>query len=541
MINPTGDRRHEAERAALLSALLPGLGQWWSGRRRRGLLWALPALTGLAVVLAVVISVQRDGAAGLLQILVQPRWLWLLVGANGLLAVERLASVADAWWPLRRSASGSGTVWGLRATSCIVALVLVAPHVIVHVYANEALDLLDAVFADQQLPSLADREAAILAEGYLEEDLGPVITTTTAVPSTVAETTASTTRPTNLNASDLDVPDPDPIWDEGNPLGTPYTVLLAGGDFGPGRHDLRTDVMIVASLDLLAGKASLIGVSRDLANVPLPAAWADANTMHNVQTWHEDQAYVEIVAAAEAAGEEPPPQQRDPFCDCFFDRINYLHVLTSTWVRTFPDAPDPGMEALRQTLELLLGIPIDAYVLVDFAGFVDLVNAIGGVRVTVTETLDAGFSPAREGEDPVIIDVEPGVHMLDGHEALAYVRDRTGSSDGERMRRQRCMVRELAAAADAGTLLRSFPDISRAIRTSTTTTLPIDLLPAIIDALAQLDTDDIATLAVGAQFSSARNYLNLPIAEPGRVRAAVAGLLTGVAEGTTLGTADECG
>jgi LCP family protein required for cell wall assembly len=198
------------------------------------------------------------------------------------------------------------------------------------------------------------------------------------------------------------------------------------------------------------------------------------------------------------------------------------------------------MEALRQTLEVLLGIPIDAYVLVDFDGFVDLVDAIGGVRVTVTESLHEILSPAREGEDPISIDVEPGVYLLDGHQALAYVRDRTGSSDGERMRRQRCMVRELAASADAATLLRAFPAISRAIRASTTTTLPLGLLPAIIEALAELDSGDIATLAIGGQFSSQRNYLNLPIVEPDRVRAAVAELLVGLAEGTTVGSADEC-
>ncbi|HEX9977106.1 MAG TPA: LCP family protein [Acidimicrobiia bacterium] len=524
--------RHRAEQAALLSALLPGLGQWWSGRRWRGALWALPALAGLAVVFTVLFSVRRDGVTALLRILVQPRWLWLLLVANALLAVDRLASVADAWWPLRRPASGSGGVWGLRAAAAVLALVMLMPHVIVHVYAVEALGLLDTVFDDPDLPSLAEREAAILAEGFSEGDLGPTTTSTT--------TAASTTSTTPWSAP-TDVPGTDPVSSaDDNPLGSRYTVLLAGGDFGPGRHDLRTDVMIVASLDLVAGKASLIGISRDLANAPLPEAWADADTMHNVQTWHEDQAYKKIVAAAEAAGVEAPPEEHAPFCNCFYDRINYLHVLTTTWVRTFPDAPDPGMEALRQTLEVLLGIPIDAYVLVDFAGFVDLVDALGGVRVTVTESLHEVLSPAREGEGVIAIDVEPGVHVLDGHQALAYVRDRTGSSDGERMRRQRCMVRELAASADAGTLLRAFPDISRAIRASTTTTLSLDLLPEIIDALAGLDPDDIATLAIGGQFSSRKNYLNLPIIEPDRVRAAVAGLLAGVAEGTTLGSADEC-
>jgi LCP family protein required for cell wall assembly len=412
--------------------------------------------------------------------------------------------------------------------------------------------LLDTVFADDQLPSLAEREAALLAEGFTEEDLGPVLSTTTVPPTTSltppetedSEPPASTTttRPRVLGPEDFEVPELDPVPDYDNPLGHRYTVLLAGGDFGPGRHDLRTDVMMVASLDLLAGKVSLIGISRDLVNAPLPEAWAGTGTMISVQRWHEDQAYEAVVAAAEEAGVEPPPQERAAYCSCLTDRLNYLHVLTSTWVRTFPDAPDPGMEALRQTLEVLLGIPIDAYVLVDFAGFVDLVDALGGIWVTVTESMDVGFSAAREGEDPVVIEVEPGRHLLDGHEALAYVRDRTNTGDGERMRRQRCMVRELTAAADAGTLLRKFTSIAQAIRTSTTTTMPLELLPAVIEAVSSLDEDDIATMAIGAPaFTVGSNYLGLPIVDAARVRAAVGELLAGVAAGTTLGSApDEC-
>jgi LCP family protein required for cell wall assembly len=526
MSNAAKGRPVSSGAAAALSALFPGLGQWRAGHRLRAALWALPALISIAVLVAVAVSVHRDGPAGLLRVLVQPRWLWLLVIVNVLLAVERLAAVGDAWWVTRSGRSGG---WLLRGVAAALALTMLIPHVVVHVYAAEALDLVGTVFGDQQVPSLAEREAELLGEGYSEEDLGPT-TTTTAPPPPTTTVASTTTIPTTTTAA----------IDRGV-LGDRYTVLLAGGDFGPGRKDLRTDVMIVASLDLLSGRASLIGVSRDLVNAPLPEAWADATTMHQVQIWHEDQEYKKIVAEAEANGEDPPEQVRAPFCECFYDRINYLHVLTTTWVRTFPDAPDPGMETLRQTLELLLGIPIDAYVLVDFAGFVDLVDALGGVQVTVTESLHETLSPAKDGEEPVTIDVEPGLHLLDGHEALAYVRDRTGSSDGERMRRQRCMIRELAGSADATTLLRNFPGIAAAIRTSTTTTLPVEYLPAIIDAIGALGEGDIATLAVGAQFSTERNYLNLPIVEPDKVRAAVANLLSGVAAGTTLGSADECG
>jgi len=266
--------------------------------------------------------------------------------------------------------------------------------------------------------------------------------------------------------------------------------------------------------------------------------------MLQVQDWHEGRAYQELVDAAAAAGVDPPPRPEFVPCDCFADRINYLHVLTATWVRTFPEAPDPGMEAVRQTLEVLLGIPIDHYVLVDFAGFVDLVDALGGIDVTVTESMDVGFSPAKEGEDPVTVTVEPGLHHFDGRTALAYVRNRTGSSDVVRMQRQRCMLRDLASAADPLTLLRRFPDVARAIRSSTVTTVPLDLLPTLIEAAAALDAGDIATLAITpTRFTSDEpNYMGLYRVRADLVRAAVADLMAGISSGE-LGdyAGTECG
>ncbi|HSR14789.1 MAG TPA: LCP family protein [Gemmatimonadales bacterium] len=536
-----GDVSHSsAEQAAVLSAILPGWGQWRTGRRRRGTLLALPMLGGLGVAVWLAGSVWRSGATGLVELLVRPAWLWALLVGNLVLAAVRVFAATDAWVPLRRPAVSART-WRGRAVALTVTAVMLVPHAVLHVYAWEAIDLIDTVFVDDTVPPLAQREEALLAEGFTETDLGPTTTSTTQAPTTTAP---RVTLPP-LTDTDLVDPvgtDPDPV--SRSELGGRFTVLLAGGDFGPGRNDLRTDVMIVATLDLRAGTAALISVSRELAQVPLPSAWAGFETMQQVQRWHEDRAYEQVVAEAEEAGEEPPPQPEFEYCWCFADRINYLYTITSTWVRTFPDAIDPGMETLRQTLSLLLGIEIDHYVLVDFAGFVDLVDALGGVMVNVTESMDVGFSPAREGEDPVRVTVEPGRHRLDGHQALAYVRNRTGSSDNERMRRQRCMIRGLAAELDPYTLLRHFPSIAAAIRTSTTTTLPLELVPELIEAVGALDSSDIATLAITSPgFGRGANYMNLPIVDPPRVRAAVAELLEGLASGSPpVEAADsECG
>jgi len=268
--------------------------------------------------------------------------------------------------------------------------------------------------------------------------------------------------------------------------------------------------------------------------------------MQAVQQWHEDRAYQELVDAALANGEEPP--ERPPFvpCDCYFDRINYLHVHTANWVVTFPDAPDPGMEALRQTLEVTLGLPIDYYALVDFAGFVDLVDAVGGIDVNSREDMHLSVSPAKEGEEWIAIDITPGRHHLDGRTALAYVRNRTGSSDGQRMLRQRCLLRDLASEMDAATVLTRFSSIARAITGSTTTTVPLDLLPDLIRVAAGLDAGDILTGAIGYPGQTrGTNYMGLPIIDAGAARAKVAGILAALAAGDVGSggepAADECG
>ncbi|HUU61316.1 MAG TPA: LCP family protein, partial [Acidimicrobiia bacterium] len=191
----------------------------------------------------------------------------------------------------------------------------------------------------------------------------------------------------------------------------------------------------------------------------------------------------------------------------------------------------------------LLGIPIDHYVLVDFAGFVDLVDAVGGIDVNATEEMHIAFSPAKEGEEPIEIDITPGRHHLNGRTALAYVRNRTGSSDSQRMLRQRCLLRDLGAELDAGTLLTRFTPIARAITTSTTSTIPLDLLPDLIRVVAQLDAGDIATAAIGyPAHSRGLNYMNLPIVDAAGARATVAALLAGLTEGTAGGDGtSECG
>ena len=63
---------------------------------------------------------------------------------------------------------------------------------------------------------------------------------------------------------------------EGMAEGRYLSVLLAGGDAGPGRGGLRTDTMIVATFDLETNRAYLFGLSRELVHIPIPSGFRKA-------------------------------------------------------------------------------------------------------------------------------------------------------------------------------------------------------------------------------------------------------------------------
>ncbi|MCU0280610.1 MAG: LCP family protein [Acidimicrobiia bacterium] len=532
-------RRGRPALAAALSTLVPGAGQWYAGRRRRSLL--LLALAGVG--LGATLWFAAQGVVYMLRTLVQPRWVWVLLALNLVILVVRAFAVADAYALERRFRPGPqpGRGWPARALLVVLLAAVVVPHAILFDYGLEAIDTIEALTVSDDLPSLEEREQELIDQGVSEEDLGPTTTTSPRItPSTLPPNASQWAKERWLPEDDLHpvrpviTPGEPAFYDapfEEDRLDGRLTILLAGGDAGPGRWSLRTDVMIVASINLDTGKAILFSISRDMVYAPLPEDWDDA--------FIEDE-YEEAVAAAEKAGVEPPPREgfEEQSCHCFPDRMNAVWTYTQTWVRTFPEAVDPGMEALRRVLSLLLGLRIDYYVLVDMAGFVDLVDALGGLDIYITETMDVGFSPAREGEDPVRVNIaEPGTYHLDGHQALAFVRNRTGSSDSHRMERQRCTLRALAAEIDGVTVATRFPQIARAVRESAKSNIPLSFLPDLVEYAATLDLNDIATVAFGyPYYAHELNFRNLPIVDPERIRAKVRAALDAVE--TVAGTAD---
>lgn len=108
-----------------------------------------------------------------------------------------------------------------------------------------------------------------------------------------------------------------------------------------------------------------------------------------------------------------------------------------------------GPACTVQTVQAITGVAIDHSVVLNFHGFIDMVNAVGGVEVCVPEAVD---------DDVNNIHLDSGTQVVKGRDALGYVQARHGVGDGSdigRMKRQQAFLASLAGqVVSAGTLTR---------------------------------------------------------------------------------------
>jgi LCP family protein required for cell wall assembly len=120
-----------------------------------------------------------------------------------------------------------------------------------------------------------------------------------------------------------------------------------------------------------------------------------------------------------------------------------------------------GPACTQHQLEQLTGIRVDNYVVVDFNGFKDMVNAVGGVEVCVPRDLHS---------DKGDIDIPAGVHTLRDQEALDYIRIRYGVGDGTdlgRIKRQQAFIAALADKVMSSNMLARVDKLLRFLNAAT--------------------------------------------------------------------------
>lgn len=98
-----------------------------------------------------------------------------------------------------------------------------------------------------------------------------------------------------------------------------------------------------------------------------------------------------------------------------------------------------GMALAAATVEAFLDVPIDAVIQLDFAGLIQLVDALGGVTINVPALVIDEQYPTGDG-GTTQISFEPGEQRMDGVTALMYARTRYGDSDFARNNRQNQVI-----------------------------------------------------------------------------------------------------
>jgi hypothetical protein len=138
-----------------------------------------------------------------------------------------------------------------------------------------------------------------------------------------------------------------------------------------------------------------------------------------------------------------------------------------------------------QTVSKMLGIPIDHYVLIDFNGFEELVDAVGGITIDVPET----FTTAGG------VLFEAGPQTMDGETALAYARDRSGpEGDFGRIERQQQIIRALVARSTGLDIVTSIGDLLPAVEANVRTDLAVTDMVSIGSTYRTICAEEAVTL-----------------------------------------------
>ena len=251
-------------------------------------------------------------------------------------------------------------------------------------------------------------------------------------------------------------------------------VLLLGSDAADDRVGVRTDSMMVASIDTRTGDTVLFGLPRNLERVPIPAS--------------------NPLSAAY-------PNGYDCGDECLLNGVWTLATNAATEdPALFAGDPNPGLTTTRDVIGAILGLEIDRSLVVNLRGFQALVDAMGGVEVNVKERvcMDCKLRNGRivfvSGEERWI---EIGRQRLDGKRALWYARSRAGSDDFSRMRRQRCVTAAILNQANPTELLRNYPDLAAVVKDNVSLDIPQSELPAWAELVGTLqETGSIRSLPI---------------------------------------------
>lgn len=221
--------------------------------------------------------------------------------------------------------------------------------------------------------------------------------------------------------------------------GKNINVLLMGIDARNAKENSRSDTMILASLDPTTGQVVMVSIPRD-------------------------------TRIKNAKGQD--------------DRINSIN-----WLQ--------GPDAACDEVGKLLNVPVEYYVVTNFGGFDDIVDALGGVHMDVPSNM----YHADPVNPELVINIKKGYQHLDGKEALAFVRYRGGpTADIGRTENQQRFIRALAKEMlQTKTILR-LPQLIPSLYQHVRTNIPLQDMVYLANMVQKLDMENIITQTLPGYF-----------------------------------------
>ena len=122
-----------------------------------------------------------------------------------------------------------------------------------------------------------------------------------------------------------------------------------------------------------------------------------------------------------------------------------------------------GLQGTVETVKQLTGVPIHYLVTIDYRGFIQTVDKLGGVWMDIDRRYFNDNSHPINGTFPPI-DLLPGYQKLGGRQALSFVRYRHTDSDLYRIERQRLFMRALKERLSSSFKLTAIPKITGVVR-----------------------------------------------------------------------------
>lgn len=182
-----------------------------------------------------------------------------------------------------------------------------------------------------------------------------------------------------------------------------------------------------------------------------------------------------------------------------YNRINTVDALG---VRSGHTGGGRGL--LSDTMRYNLGIPVHQYVRIDFQGFVNIVDALGGIDVYVEKPISDSFPDPLSEDGIAELDLDVGWHHLDGHTALGFCRSRKTTSDFDRSHRQQLVLKALWKKALTPETIARAPQLWEAFRGTFETDIALNDAVELAKTFQGIDPEGIKSVNLG--FDTAHSW-----------------------------------